>query len=279
MKELKGRTAVITGGGSGLGRGTALELAKEGVNLVLADINQEGAEETARMAAEAGAQALGVACDVSQDDAFEKLKAQVEARFGPPDIVMNNVGVLTGGRPEDIPLEEWQRIINTNLMSVVRSNGAFLRGLIERGRGHIVNVASTAGLYPYAYDRGPYAASKAAVISLTEGLALYLKPKGIGVSVMCPGPMPTNVGKSMRRFGAPLGVRGPGADFVPMPPQEAGALIVAAIKADRFFITTHPEQVMSRLKRRLQDWDGFIAASATEIDQALSYSDAPQVSS
>lgn len=279
MKDLKGRTAVITGGGSGLGRGTAMELAKEGVNLVLADINQEGAEETARMAAEAGAQAIGVACDVSQDDAFEKLKAQVEARFGPPDIVMNNVGVLTGGRPEDLPLEEWQRIINTNLMSVVRSNGAFLRGIIERGRGHIVNVASTAGLYPYAYDRGPYAASKAAIISLTEGLALYLKPKGIGVSVMCPGPMPTNVGKSMRRFGAPLGVRGPGADFIPMPPQEAGALIVAAIKADRFFITTHPEQVMARLKRRLEDWDGFIAASATEIDQALSYSDAPQVSS
>jgi len=275
MKDLKGRTAVITGGGSGLGRGTALELAKAGVNLVLADIDPAGAQETARLVTEAGVQALGVACDVAQADAFHQLKAQVEDRFGPPDIVMNNVGVLTGGRPEDIPVAEWERIINTNLMSVVRSNEAFLRGFIDRGHGHIVNVASTAGLYPYAYDRGPYAASKAAIISLTEGLALYLKPKGVGVSVMCPGPMPTNVGKSLRRFGAPLGVRGPGADFTPMPPQEAGALIVDAILNDRFFVTTHPAQVLQRLRRRLDDWDGFIAASAKEIDEALSYSSTP----
>jgi NAD(P)-dependent dehydrogenase (short-subunit alcohol dehydrogenase family) len=271
MKDLKGRTAVITGGGSGLGRGTALELANHGVNLVLADINLESAEESARMAAEAGVQAVGVACDVAQPDAFHKLKAEVEARFGFPDVVMNNVGVLTGGRPEDIPPTEWERILNTNLMSVVRSNEAFLPGFLARGSGHIVNVASTAGLYSYAFDRAPYAASKAAVISLTEGLALYLKPKGIGVSVMCPGPMPTNVGKSRVTFGAPLGVRGPGADFVPMPPQEAGALIVDAILNDRFFVTTHPAQVMQRLRRRLEDWDGFVAASAKEIDEALSY--------
>lgn len=265
MQDLNGRTAVITGAGSGLGRGTALELAKAGVNLVLADIDVAGAETTAQMAAEAGVQAISVPTDVAQADALENLRAAAEARFGPADILMNNVGVLTGGRPEDLPITEWERILNTNLLSVVRAIHAFVPGFVARGSGHIVNVASTAGLYAYAFDRGPYAASKAAIISLTEGLALYLKPRGIGVSVMCPGPMPTNVGKSMKTFGAPLGVRGPGADYVPVPPQEAGAMIVAAIKADRFFITTHPGPVAKRLRQRLEDWDGFVERSAAEI--------------
>jgi NAD(P)-dependent dehydrogenase (short-subunit alcohol dehydrogenase family) len=275
MKDLKGLTALITGAAGGLGRGTAMAFAAEGMNLVLADIDLAGAEETARLAQAEGVEAIAAACDVARPDAFEALKAQTLKRFGPPDIVMNNVGVLTGGRPEDLPPEEWERVLNTNLMSVVRSNAAFLRDMVERGSGHIVNVASTAGLYPYAFDRGPYAASKAAIINLTEGLALYLKPRGVGVTLMCPGPMPTNIGKSIRTFGPPLGVRGPGADFAPMPPQEAGALIVEAVKADRFFVTTHPEPVMKRLRSRLADWDQFIADTAQEIDQALNYADRP----
>ncbi len=265
MKNLRGRTAVITGAGSGLGRGTALELAKEGVNLVLADIDLAGAEETAAMAAAAGVQAIAVLTDVAQPDALEALRDVAEARFGPIDILMNNVGVLTGGRPEDLPIAEWERILNTNLLSVVRSIHAFVPGFLARRSGHIVNVASTAGLYAYAFDRGPYAASKAGVISLTEGLALYLKSKGIGVSLMCPGPMPTNVGKSLRAFGAPLGVRGPGADYVPVPPQEAGAMIVATIKANGFFVTTHPEPLFKRLRARLEDWNGFVERSAADI--------------
>ncbi len=90
---------------------------------------------------------------------------------------MNNVGALTRGLPDHIPVHEWHRIFDINLFSVVRSNDVFLPLLVEQGSGHIVNTASFAGLYTYAYDRLPYAAAKAAVVQLSEGLALYLRPK------------------------------------------------------------------------------------------------------
>jgi NAD(P)-dependent dehydrogenase (short-subunit alcohol dehydrogenase family) len=270
MKDLEGRTAVITGAGSGLGRATALELAKAGVNLVSADIDAAGAEETARAAQALGVAAVGVRCDVAEADAFQALRGVVDGRFGHADILMNNVGVLTGGRPEDIPVAEWERVLNINLMSVIRSHDAFLRGFLERGAGHIVNVASLAGLYPYAFDRAPYAASKAAIISISETLALYARPRGVGVTVVCPGPMPTNVIKSLRTWGAPLGVRGPGADFQLMPPQEAAVMTLDAIRGNRFMVVTHP-QAYAPMRRRLEDWDGFIAEQAAEIHAALNY--------
>jgi short-subunit dehydrogenase len=105
-----------------------------------------------------------------------------------PDIVMNNVGAIMNGNPEDVPIGEWERIISLNLMSVVRSNAVWLPKLLARGRGHIVNTASFAGLFPYATSRMPYVVSKAGVIALSESLALYLHPQGIRVSCLCPGP-------------------------------------------------------------------------------------------
>ena len=117
--------------------------------------------------------------------------------FGRIDVVMNNVGVLAVGAVEDIPLEAWQRIVDINLMSVVRSNLVFLPLLIEQGSGHVVNTASTAGLLPYGFDRLPYTATKHAVVGLSQSLAVYLRPKGIGVSCLCPaGWRPTSSNRS-----------------------------------------------------------------------------------
>jgi len=257
MKDLKNRVAVITGGASGIGRGTAMALAARGVKLVIADLNGDGAAETAAEIAAGGGEALGVRCDVAEEAAMTELRDAALARFGRVDIVMNNVGTISVGLPDQIPVEDWRRDFEVNLFSVVRSNRAFLPLLLERGEGHIVNTASFAGLYTYAFDRTPYAASKAALIQLSEGLALYLRPKGIGVTCLCPGPVMTNIAKSFRPVGPPTEMRGPGAEFPLRDAASVGEMVVAAILANRFMLPTD-EQVTKRLVRRASDWDGAI---------------------
>lgn len=259
MQDLNGRVAVITGGGSGIGRGSAAALAREGVKVIVADIDVPGAEETAAAIVAAGGSAIAARCDVGADDAFELLKTLAHDTWGRVDIVMNNVGVISSGKPEEIPLTEWQRIFNINLMSVVRSNHAFLPELIARGDGHIVNTASFAGLYAYAYDRLPYATTKGALVTMSEGLALYLKPKGIGVTCLLPGPVRTSIGKTMKVWGEPLGLRGPGANFQMLEPDAVGEMVLEAIRKNIFFLPTDG-QVRDVLKRRAEDPDAFLDA-------------------
>ena len=166
MKPLTNTVAVITGGASSIGRGTAQSLSRRGAAVVIADVNVDGARTVADEIATAGGQSAAMACDVTGDSAFDELRDFVIDRFGRVDIVMNNVGVLASGQPDHIPVHEWQRIIDVNLMSVVRSNTAFLPMLIEQGHGHVVNTASFAGLFTYSYDRLPYAATKAAIVRI-----------------------------------------------------------------------------------------------------------------
>jgi NAD(P)-dependent dehydrogenase (short-subunit alcohol dehydrogenase family) len=231
---------------------------------MVADIDLAGGEETVRRARDLGVEAEAVRCDVGQPDSMTALRDAALDRFGRYDLVMNNVGVLTSGRPEDIPVAEWERVLNLNLMSVVRSLDAFLPGFLARGEGHIVNIASFAALFPYAYDRLPYAASKAAIVSISEGLSLYLRPKGIGVTLFCPGPVATNIGANVKRWGEPLGVRGPGAQYRMISADEAGEMVVAAVREDRFVGFTDP-QVREPMIARASDWEGFVARQAAEI--------------
>ena len=263
-KDLTGQVAVITGGGGGLGRGSALAFARQGVKIVAADIDLDGALETVRLVEAQGGAALAAKCDVGEAEAFLKLRETALERFGRYDIIMNNAGVLVGGRPEDIPVAEWERVFNINLMAAVRSLEAFLKGLLEKRAGHIVNVASTAPLFAYAYDRAPYAASKAALISLTESLALYCTPRGVGVSVFNPGPMATNIGKSIKRYGEPMAPRGPGPQYGFVTLEAAGQMLVDTVLEGRFAGFTHPEMVQTMVARA-QDWDGFIGRTTEEI--------------
>jgi NAD(P)-dependent dehydrogenase (short-subunit alcohol dehydrogenase family) len=257
MEDLQGRVAVVAGAASGIGRGAAHALADAGALVVAADIDEAGALAVAGEIAVSGGRAAGVRCDVRDPDAFEALKALAFSQFGRVDIVMNNVGVLTRGRPEDLPVEEWARVLDTNLMSVIRSNAVFLPVLIAQGEGHIVNTASFAGLFTYAYDRLPYAASKAAVFQISEGLALYLRPLGVGVTCLCPGPVRTNIQNAVPSFSTELEVRGAGPGFEPLEPREVGDMVVGAIRSNTFFLPTHP-QVRDFLVARAQDPDGFL---------------------
>ena len=189
--------------------------------------------------------------------AFEDIRSAALQRFGRVDIVANNVGVLTNGLPQDIPVTEWQRILDINLMSVVRSNAAFLPLLLEQGSGHLVNTASFAGLFTYSYDRLPYAASKAAIVQISEGLAIYLRPKNIGVTLLCPGPVLTNIAAAVPRFGGGAPLRTPGEQFELLDPAPVGELVADAILRNRFFVPTHPH-VVDELRRRVEDWDAYI---------------------
>jgi NAD(P)-dependent dehydrogenase (short-subunit alcohol dehydrogenase family) len=256
MQVIAGRTAVVTGAANGIGRASALALARAGANVVVADIDLERASEVEREAGELGPAALAVACDVTSEADYERLRDVCLDRFGRVDIVMNTVGILVSGWPTEVSLADWRQLIDANLLSCVRSNNVFLPLLVGQGEGHVVNTGSTAGLYAYAYDRLPYAATKAAVISLSEALALYLRPRGVGITCLCPGSVATTMAERMRIVGTnPPKLRSAG--FALLDPAMVGDMVVEAIRSNTFLLLTHPE-VRQTLVRRAEDPETFL---------------------
>ena len=257
MNTLEDKVAVVTGAASGIGRAIAHSLAGRGAHVVAVDIDTAGITGLAAELSARGVTAVACPADISGPDAFDAVRDAALGRFGRVDIVVNNVGVLTNGLPQDIPVSEWQRILNINLMSVVRSNAVFLPLLLDQGSGHLVNTASFAGLFTYSYDRLPYAATKAAIVQISEGLALYLRPRNIGVTLLCPGPVLTNIASAMPKFGAGAAMRTPGEQFELLDPAPVGELVAEAILHNRFFVPTHPH-VVDELRRRAENWDSYL---------------------
>lgn len=256
MTRISDSVTIITGAASGIGRASAMSLARRGARLVLVDLDDAVGRVASDIVA-AGGEAVPIAIDIGREDAFDVIRDHALARFGRVDIVMNNVGVLMSGLPEDVPMDEWVRIMNLNVIAVARSLQRFMPDLIAQGSGHIVNTASFAGLFPYAYDRIPYAASKGAVVSMTESLALYLIPRGIGVTLLCPGPVRTGIGSRRRIFTENLPLRSPGDQFAFKEPEVVGEMVADAIASDRFFLPTDP-QVNDLLAERGADLEAFV---------------------
>ncbi len=191
--EFAGRIAVITGGGSGIGRSTALLLARLGAKVHVVDIAKANADAVAAEIVAAGGSAAAYRVDVSKPAGVEKLADQVFAADGRVDVLFNNAGIGLQGPIEMTSLEEWRKIIDVNLMGVVHGVHFFVpRMLAQGGGGHIVNTASMLGLYVWP-EFVPYATSKQAVVGLSEGLAAELGPKGIHVSAICPGVVNTPI--------------------------------------------------------------------------------------
>jgi NAD(P)-dependent dehydrogenase (short-subunit alcohol dehydrogenase family) len=193
QSALNGKVAVVTGGGSGIGRATALLLAKHGARVHVADLRGDTARETARAIEAANGSAMAHTLDVADPDAVEALAETVFAAEGHVDILHNNAGVGHAGNIEAITVEDWQRVIGVNLLGVAYGVQAFIPRMLRQGRpASVVNTASQAGLMPSA-KMAPYCASKYGVVGLSEALNAELSKRGIHVSAICPGIIDTPI--------------------------------------------------------------------------------------
>lgn len=259
-----GANALIFGGAKGIGKAVAIEWARRGARLAIADIAEDQAAETAAEIVAQGGTSIALKADVRSEEAIAQVAAQAEAALGGIDVVMNNVGVMLNGHPEDIPVAEWQRIMDLNYFSSVRSSAHFLPKFLARGSGHIVNTASFAGFYPYAASRVPYAASKAAIIAMSQNLALYLEPKGIRVSCLIPGPVMTAISDSMTSWSDDCPMRGPGKETRLLMPQELATVLADGMEAGKILIPSDPV-AFDIVKRWAADPDKFIRVKIAEF--------------
>src|SRR5438876_6292495 len=255
MRELAGKTAFVTGGASGIGFALGAAFAQAGMKVMLADIETGALASAVKSLHDFGPNIRGVACDVADPLSFERAaKASYEA-FGNVHVVCNNAGVAAAGGIDNISLDNWRWVIDVNLMGVVHGISSFLPHLRAHGEGgHIVNTASMAGMNG-GLGFSPYTASKFAVVAMSEGLSMQLKPHGIGVSVLCPSFVRTRIGDSGRnrpaRYGQPqpLDPASPAGQMVAeiarrleagLDPSDVAARVVAAIRNDELYVFTHP---------------------------------------
>ncbi len=266
MEAFKDRVAVITGAAGGIGSALARAFAERGARLVLADLDESGLETVAKELEAKGAEALTVRTDVSQRESVEALAEASWRRFGGVHLLCNNAGVATAGELATAAHEDWVFTMSVNFWGVVHGVESFVPRLIEQGNGgHIMNTASMAGLTGMQW-LGVYSASKFAVVGLTEALRRELAPKRIGVSVLCPMMVDTNMtGNSLRaRPGDPQGeneIPAPSAEsFVGniISPEEVAVRAVRGIERNDLYILTHLEQ-REILRRRAARMDASFA--------------------
>ncbi|MDP9330048.1 MAG: SDR family oxidoreductase [Actinomycetota bacterium] len=188
--QLSGSVAVVTGASSGIGEATSIALAKRGAKVVLAARRVELLEALATRINEAGGTALALACDVGDPEQLASLPAVVNEAFGPSDILVNNAGIPGGGEFTDLSYEQIERVVRVNVLGVMYGTRAFLPGMVRRGRGHIVNVASLAGRYATP-GASVYTATKHAVVAFSESLNVSSRRDGVLVTAVNPGFVPT----------------------------------------------------------------------------------------
>ena len=263
MKDLKGKTAVITGGGSGIGRGTSLALAEAGMNVVVADINEDAAAAVAAEVEALGPRALPMRTDVAERRSVEALAERAYAEFGAVHVLHNNAGIALFIPLAEMQDVDWRFTLSINLEGVVNGLQAFLPRLTAQGgESHIVNTASMAGML--AGPRlGAYNASKFAVVAISETLRAELAGDRIGVSVLCPGVVGTNIIQNTLRDrpagGAEMELRGIDASSLRVvEAEEVGRMVRDAIERNEPYIFTHPEfeaLVRARFERILAGFE------------------------
>lgn len=282
MEELSGKSAVVTGGASGIGLAMGRAFAAEGMNVVLADI-EDGALETAVADIRAGApdvEVVGLRCDVSDPDQVDGLRDEAVARFDAVHVVCSNAGVSTGGPVWEHSLEDWKWVLGVNLWGVIHGIRSFAPLLIDQGEGHIVNTASMAGLTSPPF-MAIYNVSKHAVVTLTETLHADLQlagASGVGTSVLCPGWVQTRIheaGRNRPEGTAPPEVVGGDEGLAEiigsliadgLDPTDVAAQVVDAVHTGRFYVLTHPDwkpMISGRVERIVAEEPPLIAGLPT----------------
>ncbi len=252
MKELAGRVAVVTGAGSGIGRALAHALAREGMRIVAADLDEAGMAETLK-----GLEGIAVRTDVTDLAQVQALADRAWAAFGGVHVLCNNAGVAVWGGLETASHRDWQWVLGVNLWGVIHGVEAFVPRMIEqKTEGHVVNTASMAGLVA-SQGLGVYNTSKYAVVGLSETLAKDLRPYGIGVSVLCPLGVATRIRDSERnRPPALRNAHVARAEPIQLlgrtlPPENVADLVVAAIRGNHLYVIPH-EESLEAIRKRFQ---------------------------
>lgn len=197
MERSGSKRVLITGGASGLGKALALTFAQRGHHVAIVDLNDERGRETLEQLKQTGVDAFYQRCDVRELEDIEDAVAATRKRWGGIDVMINNAGVAAGGPFDWVSSEDWEWVMDINFFGVLRGCQVCVPIMKEQGSGHVVNIASMAGLLnPPGMSN--YNVSKAAVVSLSETLVAELQPWGIGVTCVCPSFFKTNLGESMR---------------------------------------------------------------------------------
>jgi NAD(P)-dependent dehydrogenase (short-subunit alcohol dehydrogenase family) len=270
MQELRGRVAVVTGAASGIGRALCERFGREGMAVVLADVDAAGLAETERAVRASGARSLVVPTDVTRADAVSALAERTLAAFGAVHVVCNNAGVFAAGPSWQAPLSDYEFVLGVNLWGVIHGVRTFVPLLLERGEeAHIVNTASMAALTSMPLSAA-YTLSKHAVLALSETLYLELRSRGakIGVSALCPEAVATGIGDSERIRPAHLR-RKPGEADTPefelvaaairgaiaqgISPARIADRVVNAIREDRFYVLPEEGPWLEACRSRLED--------------------------
>lgn len=268
MKLEAGQVAVVTGAANGIGAAIAAALVERGLRVVVADIDSEALTKTAT---ELGDEAIAVPTDVADIEQVRALADRTLAEFGRIDLVFNNAGMGTGGPSWEVTPADWNRVWAVNVGGIVNGIHVFTPHLIAAGHGHIVNTASLAGLTIGLFG-APYAASKAAIISISESLRgeLDLIAPNVGVTVVCPGPVDTQMFRGLAELATPPEDRAPDAEALPpevmdklapmmeavaemakemIPAPRAAEIILGAVESGKLYETTHPEMAAAARER------------------------------
>jgi NAD(P)-dependent dehydrogenase (short-subunit alcohol dehydrogenase family) len=264
--EYQGKAVVVTGAASGIGRELARAFSQRGADLALADINEEGILAVKEELESRGSKVYAQVVDVSQAHQVEDFCAKIYREMGRVDVLCNNAGRGMVGRPEDITLEDWEWMMETNLWGVIYGCHFFYPRMIEQGGGgHIINTASSAGLVPAPLVATPYVCTKYGVVGFSETLRAEAALHGIGVSVICPGLVDTDIFRTTRMK--------TGARNLPpeelrkwmmrifkrrnYPPSRVAEAAVKAVKRNRGVVPVCPEayvmDIVHRLSRRVFD--------------------------
>jgi NAD(P)-dependent dehydrogenase (short-subunit alcohol dehydrogenase family) len=250
--ELKGKHAVVTGGGSGIGRALCQRFAADGASVTVADVVPGSARATAHGITDGGGRAEAVTCDVRDEQQVRDLVATADRTFGPIDLFCSNAGIGSlGGLDADA--EVWQRSFETNLLAHVYAVRAVLPSMLDRGEGYLLHTASAAGLLTQLGDL-PYSVTKHAVVALAEWVSITYGDAGIRVSCLCP--QGVNTAMLGRVPGRSAGGGVLAAEGL-LEPEEVAEAVVEAIGEERFLVLPHPE-VLEYFRRKADDYDRWL---------------------
>jgi NAD(P)-dependent dehydrogenase (short-subunit alcohol dehydrogenase family) len=266
--DISGTNAIVTGAGSGIGLAMATALAEAGANVVMADIRKDAAEQAAHGLSGTNKRVMPVRVDVTQEQSVADALAQCERHFGKLHIACNNAGVpMHGTRMIDVPRADWEFVIGVNIWGVIHGIRHFVPAMLRHGEeAHLVNTASVAGFQNRrGTDQGPYSMTKYAVVSLSEALEHELKDTKVGVSVLCPGPIATNIARGARNrpdhMGGPQIRATDEATLAErlattgLDPKKVGERVVDAIRTKTFyaFVSAVPADVIKARHRRIEE--------------------------